>query len=387
MNGLPSRRDDNAYAVARRRLVQKLVGEGIIRSELIQSAFLSVPREAFVQADSPAGVYSDTTISLENALGGWLTTSSQPTMMAIMLDQLDVLPGHRVLEIGAGTGYNAALLANIVGPGGTVHTVEYEPEAASRSAKSLAAIESTAIVHCEDGADGWAGGAPYDRIIATVAVGDLPTSWSAQAGPNARIVAPITIAGADYSVALKREGEDWVSDSIEPCSFVRFKGRLAVGEYRVTVGSVESPVLTVLSDSPGIPNANTVSAWFERGEGEPLRSLGSRDAWEGFALKLPFQAESHNVIRAVSYGPGIGWQGHAVGFSDDDGMALVTSSGRLERFGDGESADLLRAEVALWRSAGGPGIHSYRFRFRAGTTDEPGWLQRTAHSIRLETAA
>lgn len=387
MNGSPVGRAAGEFAAARRRLVRKLVDEGIVRSALIQSAFLDVPREAFVPADSPGAIYSDTTIPLEGEQGGWLTTSSQPTMMALMLEQLRLARGHRVLEIGAGTGYNAALLAHIVGPSGSVHSVEYEPEAAVRAARALAAIGSSAIVHRYDGADGWEGGAPYDRIIATVAVCDLPPAWSSQALPDARIVVPLTLLGGDYSVALVRDESDWVGDSIEPCSFVRFKGRLAAAEIKTVLGGINAPILSVHSESVDVPEPKVISTWLEEGQGEPIRGVGTRDSWEGFALHLLFGRGPAHVLRAVSYGHGLGWQGHAVGLWDEDGFAVVTSAGRLERFGDGDSADVVRTELAAWRANGSPDLDACRLRFRAGKIDQPGWLPKSNHSIHLECRA
>jgi len=387
VNGLPLRQDVEAYAQARKRLVRRLAAERTIKSRRIEDAFLAVPRESFVPPDSPAGVYADTTIPLEGSQGSWLTTSSQPTMMAIMLEQLQVEPGSHVLEIGAGTGYNAALLAKIAGADGVVHSVEYESEAAERSARALAAAGSSAIVHRADGADGWPPDAPYDRIIATVAVWDIPPAWTEQATEDARIVAPINILGCDYSVALKRDGEDWISDSMEPCAFVRFKGRLAVEEHRLTVGGVDAPILALNSESPHLPDVPAVSRWIESGQGEPVRGVSTRDGWEGFALHLLFKFSGNGVLRGVSYGRGIGWQGQAVGLWDEDGLALVTSAGTLEHFGDGDTVDLMRTELAEWRNAGAPGLGDVRLRFRPGDVGGQDWLTKASHALHLERVA
>src|SRR5262245_20506986 len=112
--------------------------------------------------------------------GEVVSSSSQPEIMAIMLEQLDVRPGHRVLEIGAGTGYNAALLAHLVGGTGRVTAVDIDGDivAAARVHLAAAGISGGQLV-C---ADGWAcvpEDGPYDRIVLTVGAHDISPAWRA----------------------------------------------------------------------------------------------------------------------------------------------------------------------------------------------------------------
>ncbi|WP_198545926.1 methyltransferase domain-containing protein [Actinacidiphila yeochonensis] len=117
------------------------------------------------------------------------SSSSMPTMVFSMLDALDVQDGHRVLEVGTGTGWNAALLSARLGAGNVV-TVEVD-EASARDARArleAAGYEPSTVVG--DGAEGYADGAPYDRLIATASVGRVPREWIAQTRPGGLIVAP-----------------------------------------------------------------------------------------------------------------------------------------------------------------------------------------------------
>ncbi|MFF5565861.1 methyltransferase domain-containing protein [Streptomyces sp. NPDC012623] len=116
------------------------------------------------------------------------SSSSMPSVMLEMLGLLDVTAGHRVLELGSGTGYNAALLAHRLGSG-RVTTVDIDPVLVERAAARLRAAGLTPRVECGEGEKGWPGGAPYDRVIATYTVPEIPYAWLEQA-PAGRIVAP-----------------------------------------------------------------------------------------------------------------------------------------------------------------------------------------------------
>ncbi|MCW2872365.1 methyltransferase domain-containing protein [Actinacidiphila oryziradicis] len=118
--------------------------------------------------------------------------SSSLSCQAVVVDMLDSLilePGQRVLELGAGTGWNAALLASRTGSG-RVTSVELDPELAMRARKRLDAAHAGVAVEVADGNAGWPQSAPYDRVISTYAVGQVPWSWVTQTRPGGRIVTP-----------------------------------------------------------------------------------------------------------------------------------------------------------------------------------------------------
>ncbi|MEU7042659.1 methyltransferase domain-containing protein [Streptomyces varsoviensis] len=117
------------------------------------------------------------------------SSASMPRVVAAMLDHLDPRQGHRVLEIGTGTGYNAALLAEFVGDGHVV-SVEVDAVLAAHARRALEAAGHGSRVVAADGADGWPEGAPYDRLIATCAVHRVPYAWVEQVAPGGRIVTP-----------------------------------------------------------------------------------------------------------------------------------------------------------------------------------------------------
>jgi protein-L-isoaspartate(D-aspartate) O-methyltransferase len=221
----------------RERLATQVIAANHIGSDLVADALWTVPRHLFLP-DLPAEVAyrDDAIVTKRDADGLAISSSSQPGIMAIMLDQLDLVPGHRVLEIGAGTGYNAALMRHIVGPAGRVVSVDIDSDLAdlARSHLACAGYPDVTVV-CADGAEGCAAYAPYDRLIATVGVSDLAPAWLAQVTPEARIVLPLDVGGTQLSVAFGRSGGHWVSRSLAPCGFIRMRGTLAGPEQTVVV--------------------------------------------------------------------------------------------------------------------------------------------------------
>lgn len=147
----------------------------------------------------------------DGAIHGIATSStSSPRLMALMLDALDVDDGHRVLEIGTGTGYNAALLSHRLGDQ-NVTSIDIDPDLVTRSRLALAEAGYQPSVHVADALQGSPSRAPFDRIIATVAVPDLPASWGEQLTADGKIVLPLDRHGAGGLLAVfERDGDDFV---------------------------------------------------------------------------------------------------------------------------------------------------------------------------------
>ncbi|MCI4336162.1 MAG: methyltransferase domain-containing protein [Thermoplasmata archaeon] len=148
-----------------------------------------VPRERFVPDGFRDVAYEDTPIPLP--FGD--ATISAPHMVALQLEWAELAPGHRVLEIGAGFGYLAALIAELVGPTGAVCAIEIEPALTREAARRLAASASGRAVRLRnsDGRAGWPDAGPFDRIIVSCAVGDVPWVWFHSLTADGLLVAPL----------------------------------------------------------------------------------------------------------------------------------------------------------------------------------------------------
>ncbi|MGV9853386.1 methyltransferase domain-containing protein [Streptomyces sp. NPDC003442] len=153
-----------------------------------------------------AGAYADAPLATRVRDGELITSSSQPSLMARMLQALQVRDGDRVLEIGAGTGYNAALLAYRLGDA-RVTTLDLDPEITEAARNHLAAAGFRPAVVTGDGARGCPLHAPYDRIIATCAVASIPSAWLGQCRPDALILTPLATGLIALRVADARHAE------------------------------------------------------------------------------------------------------------------------------------------------------------------------------------
>ena len=248
--------DESSLARIRERLAARVITANRIGSTRVAAALRDVPRHLFLPGLPPESAYRDDAIvTKRDDAGQPISSSSQPAIMAIMLDQLDLAPGQRVLEIGAGTGYNAALMSHIVGSDGAVVSVDIDSEVAAQAREHLASAGYQDVtVVAADGAAGYPPSAPYDRVIATVGVSDLAPPWLDQLSPGGRIVVPLDVRGTQLAVAFQPAGAPepadpadpagpaglrdtatgyWRSVSVTPCGFMRMRGPLAGPERTV----------------------------------------------------------------------------------------------------------------------------------------------------------
>jgi protein-L-isoaspartate(D-aspartate) O-methyltransferase len=210
-------------------LVDELKSKGWIQTPSVEAAFRAVLRHHFLPGRPLEAVYSDQVIpTKQDEQGQWISSSSQPAIMAIMLEQLALEPGHKVLEIGAGTGYNAALMAHMVGENGRVVTIDIDEDLveAAREHLEAAGFDRVKVV-CADGGYGYLDAAPYDRIILTVGAPDIMPAWQDQLKFNGRIVLPLMLKGSMKSIAFEQSGAHLESLSVKDCSFMLLRGDFA----------------------------------------------------------------------------------------------------------------------------------------------------------------
>jgi protein-L-isoaspartate(D-aspartate) O-methyltransferase len=186
-------------------------------------AFREVPRHEFVPENIRDYSYADQPLSI-----GYGQTISAPSMIAIMMESLDLVPGQLVLEVGSGSGYNAALIANIVGREGKVVTIERIDKLARFAEANLKKTGYGWVqVVTGDGTRGYEKGAPWDRILVTACAPEIPKPLIAQLKTGGRLGAPV---GRHYTfqtwvVAEKLEGNEVRIHEYGGCSFVPLVGK------------------------------------------------------------------------------------------------------------------------------------------------------------------
>ncbi len=212
--GPPAPADD--FAARRNAMVDAYVSNGDVASPLVLDAMRAVPREEFVLPKDRGRAYREMALAIDAG-----QTISQPLIVATMTDLLDLEPGERVLEVGTGSGYQAAALAEIVE---SVYSVEIIPSLASEVASRLDSLGYGGIeLKQGDGYFGWEDEAPFDGIIVTAAPDHVPPPLLRQLADGGRMVIPIGPPGAVQTLWLiERRGDEYVRTNQGAVRFVPF---------------------------------------------------------------------------------------------------------------------------------------------------------------------
>lgn len=207
--------------LSRRRMIEGQLIARDITDHRVLSAMASVPRELFVPANAVDEAYADHALAIASG-----QTISQPYIVALMTQALDLSPLDRVLEIGTGSGYSAAVLSQLVDQ---VFTVERLPELARTARERLATLGYRGIhVQCSDGTLGWPEHAPYDAISVTAAGPTLPRALLAQLAIGGRLVMPIDGGGYQVLVRTTRvKSDSYTTVELGPVQFVPLIGEQA----------------------------------------------------------------------------------------------------------------------------------------------------------------
>ncbi|MGH3815114.1 MAG: methyltransferase, FxLD system [Pseudonocardiaceae bacterium] len=262
----------------REEMIAELRELNAIRTEAVEKAVRAVPRHLFMPEvtleKAYAAEYALTTVRDEQGVS--LSSVSAARIQAFMLEQADIRSGMRVLEIGSG-GYNAALIAELVGEAGEVTTIDIDPGVIDR-ARSLLPAAGCGHVHAlvVDGEEGEPLHAPYDRIVVTVEAADLASAWVDQLTENGRIVVSLRVRGLPWSVAFQREEGRLTARDFEVCGFVPMRGAGARDEQLVMLHEGEDEEVGLRLDEGQV-------------DADQLRKALSQprtEAWSGVTLGL-----------------------------------------------------------------------------------------------------
>ncbi|WP_034090744.1 methyltransferase, FxLD system [Streptacidiphilus albus] len=378
----------------RDRMVDTLLDNHAIRTPEVEAVMRAVPRELFLPGVALTDVYnSHDVVRLRwDENGRCISSASAPWLVARMLEQARLRPGHRVLEIGTATGVNSAYCSALVGQddpagaAGRVDSVEILPDMAQavREALDNAGVRNVNVI-LGDGEHGAPQGAPFDAIIVTVQAPDLATAWLDQLKPGGRLVVPLTVRGLSRSFTFEPQGDHWITTERLQCGFVNMQGEGANPPRRIELG--QDAQLVIDDGQPADAHTLTAALSTEAhqlptavllGAGED--ALPHMDMWLAVALDtfghfvhVGDYAKPSTMGWTVGLGDAATW--------DQDSIAYVALHPRpdLERtyelvaWGHGPNgrtlAEALADEVRLWdrdlRTGPEPVIRAYR----AGTPD------------------
>lgn len=354
---------DNAEAERlNEALIAGLKTRGDLDDPRIEAAFRAVPRHLFLPGAPLEAAYRDEAVPLKTDIDGSIISSiSQPSMIAAMLHQLDLQPGQNVLEIGAGTGYSAALMQYLVSPNGAVTSVDIDKDMIKRADENLQRLSlgyKIRIVEA-DGAAGYSPRASYDRIIATASIWDVAPAWAEQLKPGGLLVAPIWLDALQFSAAFRRrpDGSLFSDDNI-PCGFVRLRGPMSGPRLAKRLGT--TPLVVIANDIDAIDAAALNTLMTDEAQEAYLGyPLTVSDFWHGLMpyimLNRPADCE-FGLYQLLGDVPAFGLSGAGFTLFAPGSACFVPYGGRGAAMGFGSADALIAAqEVANQWVAGGRG--------------------------------
>jgi protein-L-isoaspartate(D-aspartate) O-methyltransferase len=366
-------------------MVDQLRELGVIRSDRVAAALGTVPRHLFAPGEPVERAYAAKTIlqTKRDVRGVPISMISAADIQAMMLEQAQLESGMRVLEIGSG-GYNAALIAELVGETGQVTTVDIDAEVIDRTRRCLTtAGYDTVNAVVADAANGVPDFAPYDRVIATTSAWDIPPAWTDQLVDGGRIIVPLRMRGLTRSVVFERDGDRLVGQGYELCSFVPMQG-IGTPDERVIPLAEDEATLRIDADQQ-VDADRLVAALaqprIEEWSGVTVSGVGRSD---GLHLWLAINLPQFGVLTARKETVSRGLVAHAwalgmpTAVSEDSfaylGLRGVTPDRATCEFGvyghgpaAGELADRMLHAIRSWD---GTNLDARIDSYPAGTPDE-----------------
>lgn len=206
-----------SYQTEREKMVRNQITKRGIKDERVLSAIKSVPRHKFMPQEARDYAYADSPVRIGSG-----QTISQPYIVALMTELLEVKPDHRVLDVGTGSGYQAAILGELAAE---VHSIERHPELAEAASDRLASLGYDNVnVHVGDGTQGFEPFAPYDRILVAAAAPTVPEPLLQQLEEGGRLVIPVGSRHSQHLEVWDRRGGDFNKTSSIPVVFVPLIG-------------------------------------------------------------------------------------------------------------------------------------------------------------------
>lgn len=298
-------------------------------------------------------VYSDSALVTRVSGGLPSSSTSQPRLVAQMLELLELTTGQRVMEVGAGTGYNAALMQEIVGKTGHVTTIDIQEYVVAQTQRLLQAAGYDRIeVIARDGALGCPENAPYDRIVATVGCPDISLNWADQLTEGGFMLIPLQHGGEGFNplVRIWREGERVLGELVGLSGFMSIQGELAAEPRLSFVDQKEETAGSPIAERP-LPEP--VSSF---------RELEQHERWSKVSALCWFLAIADGRM-------GWGVRGYGITERGRGACLIAKDMEKVDVYGDPLLYDELVELCARWEALRSPGRHAWDLEFFARDAD------------------
>jgi len=321
-------------------------------------------------------------VDLKSPLLGFKSSISQPSLVLSMLRKLDIREGDKVLEIGAGSGWNAAMMGRLAGPTGSVYSVEIIPELIESARETISGlgIDNVKIIE-GDGGDGYAPEAPYDRIMFTVGSYDIPAAFFQQLKEGGLLLMVLKHVGfGDTLYLFRKTGNRLESLESWPCSFVGLQGKYQLPELNpVEIGTL--PSWDAVKDRVVHQQAFWCGGKSYSNEHFIAKTMG-------LVSFLGIVDPSFRAFEARRGGEGRR-RDIFYGVVEDGSIVTMNQEDKLTAYGNRAAMDRLLADLRLWQELGMPDaacfrleVHPLETPLRAG---ERQWVVRRKDSQFLWT--
>lgn len=351
----------NETSSLRNSLVNQLVERGFIRNKRIEEAFRKVPRHLFLPEIEPQEVYSDVSIITKRIGIEPISSSTQLSLMASMLEILHLEKGMKVLEIGAGTGYNAAIMAELVGDEGEIVSIDIDTEIVEEAQRNLTKAGYKGVtIKCADGASGFMEKAPYDQIILTCSVRNIPIPLVQQLKEGGIIVLPIWFNGTQITPALeKQQNGNLTSLSTTIGGFMDIRSK-TFQEIQAEPPKEETGKLLISSEYPELfPEAKIASLLQSPFQEEelPLKETLSQRGGNFFIFLALHEKRSVELFVETNTNEFV-FGDSAAGIIDleNNSACLISEDNRLFTYGTQDAYKRLVYLVEKWKKMGKPGV-------------------------------
>ncbi|MDX2141686.1 MAG: methyltransferase domain-containing protein [Chloroflexota bacterium] len=368
-------------------LVARLKRSGVPMDSALEAALIAVQRHQFLPGVPLAQAYADASVPLKHdAVGMVEIASTQPGMTARMLMQLRLRPGQNVLQVGAGSGYTAALIQQIVGDEGRVTAIELDPAVAQTAMDNFQrTLMGRVLVVQGDAVQGYAPRANYDRILVNASVWDVPDAWIRQLMPDGVMVAPMWLDALQYSAAFTLgENNSLYSKDNVPCSFVPLRGSAQGPRTTLRIGGSS---LVLIGDTTRLDSAALHTLMSEAAETDYLSTpLSNSLKKRNFLPYMMLNLSPEFTFCLYSFeGAQLPYGMNRTGFAvlARGSAAFISLEGDFRSFVFGGSDAFIAAVETFnrWRAARLPGDDRLRLRLGSIGVEDDEVPQHTSYRV------